>query len=383
MGNNDFSISLLVGLKNNLEYSKNFYETTRNIYPYVEIIFVSYGSTDGTHEWLDSLEDSNMRFYYELINKSLADAYNKCIELATKDYMVLLHNDMVLTPYFLENIAKHLNDNTVVGYSFIEPPIYSGDERIGKIVKDFGTDIQSLRLKDLYKFSGEKRLEYSGQVSHSIELRFFLSLETNILKRIGGFDNLFSPMFFEDDDIFLRLEQLNMKMITSLDAICYHFVSKTSRFSEEAIKKTKEIEENSQRNFSRKWGFSSYNDRSATYKTAILLKNANIDLIREVEPYATHLYVDNNFDEYIREEQRKTKYDLSKRIFSITDFRNSYPVTVNIDGEKLDERSFKYIRRINSIVNKRKNEKRVKKILHSLFYKHTIRKANLLIKINL
>ena len=57
-----FNISLLVGLKNNLDYNKHFYSTTRELYPEVEICFVSYGSTDGTHEWLNSLNDKNSSF---------------------------------------------------------------------------------------------------------------------------------------------------------------------------------------------------------------------------------------------------------------------------------------------------------------------------------
>jgi GT2 family glycosyltransferase len=40
-------------------------------------------------------------------------------------------------------------------------------------------------------------------------------------------------MFCEDDDLILRLKLYGLNHFTSLDAICYHFVSKTSRFSEE------------------------------------------------------------------------------------------------------------------------------------------------------
>ena len=58
------NISLLVGLKNNLDYSKHFYTTSRSLYPNVEICFVSYGSTDGSHEWLESLQDINVKWYY-------------------------------------------------------------------------------------------------------------------------------------------------------------------------------------------------------------------------------------------------------------------------------------------------------------------------------
>ena len=65
------NISLLVGLKNNLDYNKHFYETTRKLYPTVELCFVSYGSTDGTHEWLESIADNNLKYFYSARNKNI------------------------------------------------------------------------------------------------------------------------------------------------------------------------------------------------------------------------------------------------------------------------------------------------------------------------
>ena len=62
-------ISTLVGLKNNLDYSKKFYKRFREVYPTEELCFVSYGSNDGTHEWLDYLNDENLK-YYDALNKS-------------------------------------------------------------------------------------------------------------------------------------------------------------------------------------------------------------------------------------------------------------------------------------------------------------------------
>ncbi|RYD89320.1 MAG: glycosyltransferase [Sphingobacteriales bacterium] len=110
------NLSLLVGLKNNLDYSKNFYTTTRALYPDVEIVFTSYGSTDGTHEWLDSIKDDNVKYYYSADSKTLSDTYNKCTELATKEYVIYAHNDMVLAPGFIENLEKLVSDDNVVTY---------------------------------------------------------------------------------------------------------------------------------------------------------------------------------------------------------------------------------------------------------------------------
>ena len=51
------NISLLVAIKNNLEYTQYFYKTTRQLYPEVEVCFSSHNSTDGTDEWLESIKN--------------------------------------------------------------------------------------------------------------------------------------------------------------------------------------------------------------------------------------------------------------------------------------------------------------------------------------
>ena len=131
----NMNISLLVGLKNNLDYNKHFYKTTRALYPEVEICFSSYGSIDGTHEWLQEiqLKDQNVKCWWSNLNGNFSDNFNKAASLATKDYVMFLHNDIILAPGFIENIEKHVSPDTVVSYTTIEPPIFAGHERPGKI----------------------------------------------------------------------------------------------------------------------------------------------------------------------------------------------------------------------------------------------------------
>jgi hypothetical protein len=69
MTTENLNLSLLVGLKNNLEYTEQFYETTRALYPSVEICFVSYGSTDGTNEWLNKINDAYVKVLLIILRK--------------------------------------------------------------------------------------------------------------------------------------------------------------------------------------------------------------------------------------------------------------------------------------------------------------------------
>ena len=345
------NISLLVGLKNNLDYNKHFYTTTRALYPEVEICFVSYGSVDGTHEWLDSIQDTNVRYYHSQESRTFSDTFNKAAELATKDYVAYLHNDIVLAPNFLENIIKHAGPNKAVSYTTIEPPIFAGHERPGKIVRDFGADLETFKLKGLYEFAKEAQDFYENKTE--LGITFFMCMLKKALLDIGGMDNLYNPMFCEDDDLINRLKLLGLECITSLDAICYHFVSKTSRFSEEYQNRTQQIEYNSNKNFIRKWGSKS---QAPKYNISYVVKNCNLELLAALEPWCDRLYIEDSMqvltDSYIEKEQSNTTFDLSKRIYTIeyNDPKLENDIVVEFDARDLTNADFAFLQRLPEIV---------------------------------
>jgi GT2 family glycosyltransferase len=347
------NISLLVALRNNLDYNKHFYKTTRAVYPEAEICFSSYGSTDGTHEWLDSLEDPFVKTFHSNEYGNFSDNYNKAASLATKDYVVFIHNDIVLAPGFLENIEKHLSPNNVVAYTTIEPPIFAGHERPGKIIKDLGIDLESFDLQGLYKFSSEKQIEFKDQTEPGIG--FFMCMPKDRYLEIGGLHNLFNPMFCEDDDLILRWKLLGLNLFTSLDAICYHFVSKTSRFSDEYQKQTQRIEHNSNRNFIRKWGFRN-SQHNVKYDIGFVVTNCGLPLLEILEPWCSTIYIQDDYDlivpDYIAKEQENTKYNLKDRVrpymFDLKD--NPNEILVSFDASRLNQQSFQIIQQLSEII---------------------------------
>lgn len=64
-----------------------------------EIIFVDDGSTDGTRAWLATLSNqSDIRVLLQDRNRGYAAANNRAAALAHGEFLVLLNNDLVLTP---------------------------------------------------------------------------------------------------------------------------------------------------------------------------------------------------------------------------------------------------------------------------------------------
>jgi GT2 family glycosyltransferase len=346
-----YNISLLVGLKNNLDYNKHFYETTRALYTDIELCFVSYGSTDGTHEWLDSLPDNNLKYFYSDEQKTFSDTFNKAAELATRDYVTYLHNDIVLAPGFIENLEKHVSPDNIVSYTTIEPPIFAGHERPGKLIHDLGTSLETFDKDALYEYANTQRSKYADKTETGIT--FFMCMPRVKLLDIGGMDNLFNPMFCEDDDLIRRWKLLGMTCFTALDAICYHFVSKTSRFSEEYQHRTQQIELASNRNYIRKWGTRS---DAPKYNIGIRVTNCTLPILDLLEPYCDRIYIDDEMQvltsHYIDTEQPKTRFDLTKRIMTTT-FNNPHDyddIVVEVDVKRMTNQDATYIFMLPQII---------------------------------
>lgn len=347
------NISTLVGLYNNLEYSKNFYQTFRAIYPTEELVFVSYGSNDGTDQWLYNLNDDNLVYQISTKKKTFSDTYNKAAKLATKPFICFAHNDMVVAPGFLENLEKYTHKDRVISYTTVEPPIFSGHERPGKLIADYGNDLITFD-KDTFLARAESEQAYFKDKT-SDGISFFMCLSREVFLEIGGFDNIFNPYFCEDDDLIRRLKLRGLKCFTSLDSIVYHFVSKTSRFSEEAKLKTQQIERNSNRTYLRKWGSLNSNNR---FNITFIVKNLTLEFMEILEPWCDKLYCGENdpigsiLQEYIKKEQLTTHINLEDKIRYIKGFSplGNNKVNIYFDASKLDNNNFEIIKNLQNIL---------------------------------
>ena len=99
---------------NNLDYTKNTYQRVRDIYPDAPMVISSGGSTDGTLDWLQSLDDDNLSYIHDDDRLTFSDNYNSAIKLVDTDKLVLIHNDMIigLTPTIKRLLEKIIIDKS-------------------------------------------------------------------------------------------------------------------------------------------------------------------------------------------------------------------------------------------------------------------------------
>ena len=261
---------------------------------------------------------------------TLGENYNNAVGRATGEKIILLHNDMILSPGFIETMDKHIQPGRITTYTRVEPPIFN-DTYPGKILLDCGTELENF---DHDRFVNNK-LSYD-LIDGGSQLFFGCMREDYI-----GIDGYTFKMFCEDDDLHRRYRLLGFEHKVSCAQV-YHFVSKTSR----SESNYQQIELASNRNYIRKWGTKS---NAPKYNIGIQITNCNIKILELFEPYCDRIYIDDDMQvlttHYIDSEQSKTKFDLTKRIMT-TAYNNPYDyddIVVEVDAKRITQQDAAHI----------------------------------------
>ena len=315
------NVTLVIPGYNNLRHLKNAYTSIKTHAPNCKIVMLDDGSTDGTFDWLNSFEDKNITAVYRS-DKRVGHTilYDKGIELAQTEVVGIMHADMILGPYYLENMLKHLQRETVVCATRVEPPLHPAGEE--KIIRDFGTDLETFNLDAFEAYVLEAQQDYKDQTTNGMFAPWIIYKEDFVT--MGGHDALFAPFPYEDSDIFQRWMLHGYELIQSRDAFVYHLTCRGHRWTDEIGKDDdyfKNASAKAARNYLRKWGSWIENDEyqrpilKPRYDIGVVIENCTPELLNWIEPWFNNTYVDQSLiDEYIKHEQPKTDLILEARV---------------------------------------------------------------------
>lgn len=354
-------ITFVLPSRNNLEFLQLAYKSIRNLETKHEILVLDDASTDGTQDWIKSINDKDLITYYNPgpDRIGIVGMFDKGIEMARTEIIFAFHADMIACKDLDKNILKHLKQGTVVSATRVEPPLHpAGPE---KITVDFGIEVDQFDFDRWYK---ESELLKQDKVTEGIFAPWCMYKEDYLA--IGGHDELFAPQSKEDSDLFNRFVLNGYTVLQSWDALVYHFTSRGSRFNKHAGggagKNSGEwlyTTSKNARNFIRKWGDFVKHDHlmkpiiTPKYNIAFKITNCTYELLQALEIWCDRIYTDCiNANDYIKNEQPNTLYNLSKRVLSI-DLNDSIAendIIVEFDGKKFNQRYFELLQVLPDII---------------------------------
>ena len=373
-------ISFVIPSRNNLKYLKQAVGSIQEYYgTQHDIVLLDDASTDGTWDWIQSLEGDNIIKYRNEGPERQGHTilYDKGVEISKTKVFSILHADMVIAPGYVENLLKHLKEKTVVAATRVEPPLHPpGPE---KFVRLFGTEPEEFKKENFLQFVKENQTIYKDETTNGIFAPWCMNRED--FQAIGGHDKLFAPMELEDSDIFNRMYLAGYDLIQSRDSFTYHMTCRGSRFKdgleiEAEIPlpdgtiwyKPKDSEEYIAlraikfREWWRKWGSNVLHDEFMMpkvlpkYNIAYVVKHANMQIVEALEPWCDRIYIEDSMqviaDSYREKEQSNTKFDLSKRVLTLeyNDPKGENDIVVEFDARNFTQQSFQLLHQLSEII---------------------------------
>jgi len=254
--------SIIILTWNQIDYTKLCINSIR-LYtkPDYEIIVVDNASTDGTVEWLK--EQSDITAIFNDINKGFPAGCNQGILKSTGDVIVLLNNDIFVTPRWLDNLLSCLNSSDKIGAvgpcsnsAGANQILYVNYENLDEMIS-FATN---------YNKSNEKLWRERTRLAG-----FCFAVKKTVINEVGLFDERFFPGNYEDDDYCFRIRQSGYKLMFCADTFIHHYGNvsfKTNPLYEGTASDAFHV---NGRRFEEKWGFNTSYHSSIRYDAINLI----------------------------------------------------------------------------------------------------------------
>lgn len=280
--------SIVMLTYNQLSYTKLCIESIRMFTQpgSYEIIITDNNSTDGTVEWLK--EQADIVTIFNENNKGFPVGCNQGIEIAKGESILLLNNDTIVTPNWLDNLNKALYSEENIGGV---GAITNNCSNLQQISVAYTSISEMINFASKINKSNKELWDYKSKL-----VGFCYLIKKYVLDKVGVLDSLFTPGNYEDDDISLRILKSGYNLLICKDTFIHHFGSVS--FVNEGSLYGQYLSINRIK-LNNKWAFDVNNSNSVKYNLIEMIncdKNKNIKVLEVgCGIGASLLQIKNNF----------------------------------------------------------------------------------------
>lgn len=202
-------VGIVITCKNLLEYTRQAIESIKTSHPFVLIVVDDF-STDGTKKYMKALKEkySNVIHVEDPLTYSLSEKWNIGCQLSWLegcDAALVCNNDIVFHPCTIDALVARIEKGDV--------GMVSAHNIRGELEDN---------AEDLFD---KVPPEHPTEAPHPDFSCFMLTKDT--WDKVGEFDPMFIPCYFEDGDYHLRMGKAGIKAISTTSAIYLHYGSRT------------------------------------------------------------------------------------------------------------------------------------------------------------
>ncbi len=221
----DALVSIVILVRDNLALTRacidSIYEHTPGA---LELVLVDNGSVEDLAGTARELSAAGRRVVYlrNPRNEGFAYGCNQGIAASHGDYLVLLNNDVVVTPGWLSRQLALLEMDPAIGVVGPTTNATSGAQLVGTATYR--------GVAEVNRFARQWALEHAGEFALVPRIvGLCMVMRRTLVDEIGGFDTAFGFGNCEDDDLCVRILRAGHQIAIAYDAFIHHHGSATFR----------------------------------------------------------------------------------------------------------------------------------------------------------
>jgi GT2 family glycosyltransferase/glycosyltransferase involved in cell wall biosynthesis len=212
-------VSVVILVYNHVDLSKISIDSVleRSKYPNLELILVDNNSDAETVKMLKTyVGRDKVKVILNKVNHGFAKGNNIGMKAATGEYIILLNNDVRVTPGWIERLMYHAKPDSV--------------GLVGPVTNSIGNES---KINIDYNWNNAKQIEDKSAVytyahwGETLKLRnvaaFAWIMSRKVYKKIGDLDERFGRGLFEDDDYCVRVGNAKLDIYCADDAFVHHY----------------------------------------------------------------------------------------------------------------------------------------------------------------
>jgi GT2 family glycosyltransferase len=213
--------------------------------PY-EVIVVDNGSRPETLAALAAIDDPHVKIVYNKDNRGFAGGNNDGIANARGEYVIILNNDVIVTPGWADGMVDAFRRIPGLGISAPRSNNVTGDQQ----VSDAGyKDVAQMQAYAVER----RRLHMQQGYITDRAIGFCWCISRAVLEQVGALDERYVLGNFEDDDYCMRVRAAGYLIYVCNDVFIHHFGSRS--FAANNVDYRATMHANWEK-FAKKWGFS-------------------------------------------------------------------------------------------------------------------------------
>ncbi len=211
-------VSIIIPTLNRIEKLKNCTQSIiNNDYTDKELIIIDNGSTDGTREYLESLDTPRLKLILNPENLGLAKARNQGIVASKGNYILFVDDDNILDIHLIKNLLAFFQDVPEAG--IVSPKTYYQDHPTK--IWFYGANINLFTSKA--KFTHANSIDRTDNINHNLEINCVhncFMIKREVFEKAGLFDEQLFVSYTEFDLCMRVLEYYRIYLVGN--AKCFH-----------------------------------------------------------------------------------------------------------------------------------------------------------------